>query len=342
MLAPLVAQEHAHAIFGGRPGQWVVLTADADEQRARARADRIAEALESSVAAGDAQGFDALATFAPALATQRARLAERDTLDLPSRRAGLESALRDAGFALDACAPALDAFAHPSQALLDGAGAVGDMGAALSWIEGRHVAADHGQTLVATYVRPTGDAAADARLRATIAAVDPASSVTGFGAIDRALHDILARDLLLVGAVALVVVAVAMRLALRSARHALVALATLACEMGFVGLAMRALAVRWHVYDALVLPVLFGVTIDESMFLLFASRDGSVESGLRAQGPLVAATALTTAAGFAALLACRFDGLRDLGMVGALGVLAGLAAALVVVPSALVLLGRSK
>ena len=103
---------------------------------------------------------------------------------------------------------------------------------------------------------------------------------------------------------------------------------------------MRALAVRWHVYDALVLPVLFGVTIDESMFLLFASADGGIQRGLRVQGPLVAATALTTAAGFAALLACQFDGLRDLGMVGALGVLAGLIAALVVVPSSLVLLGR--
>jgi predicted RND superfamily exporter protein len=103
---------------------------------------------------------------------------------------------------------------------------------------------------------------------------------------------------------------------------------------------MRALAVRWHVYDALVLPVLFGVTIDESMFLLYASTAGSIQSGLRAQGPLVAATALTTAAGFAALLACRFDGLHDLGMVGALGVLAGLVAALIVVPSSLTLLRR--
>jgi uncharacterized protein len=147
----------------------------------------------------------------------------------------------------------------------------------------------------------------------------------------------------LVGGVALVVVAIAMRLALRSARHALVALATLACEMGVVGLAMRLLGVRWHVYDALVLPVLFGVTIDESMFLLHAARDHSMSEALRSQGPLVAATALTTAAGFVALVACRFDGLRDLGMVGTIGVLAGLAAALVVVPAAQrVLAGRSK
>jgi hypothetical protein len=48
----------------------------------------------------------------------------------------------------------------------------------------------------------------------------------------------------------------------------------------------------------------------------------------------VAATGLTTAAGFVALVACRFDGLRDLGAVGAIGVLAGLVAALIVVPAA--------
>jgi predicted RND superfamily exporter protein len=192
-----------------------------------------------------------------------------------------------------------------------------------------------GETLVATYVRPAGDAAASAGLRAAILAADPGSAVTGFDAIDRALREALGRDLLLVGGVALVVVAVAMRLALRSVRHALVALATLACEMALVGVAMRVLAVRWHVYDALVLPVLFGVTIDESMFLLYAARVRSLDDAMRTQGPLVAATALTTAAGFAALVACRFDGLSDLGLVGALGVLAGLVAALVVVPAAL-------
>jgi predicted RND superfamily exporter protein len=340
-LPPLVAQEHVHAIFGGRPGQWIVVTADADEQHARARADRVAEALEPLVAAGDAQGFDALVTFSPSSATQRARLAERDGLDLPSRRGELESALRDAGFDVEACAPALDAFAHPSQPQVEAAARDSAAEDALSWIRARHVASDREETLVATYVRPTGDAAANARLRAAILAVDPSSAVTGFDAIDRAMRDILGRDLVLVGAVALIVVAIAMRLALRSTRHALVALATLACEMGLVGLAMRALAVRWHVYDALVLPVLFGVTIDESMFLLHSPPSGpapSMRERLHTQGPLVAATALTTAAGFAALIACRYEGLRDLGMVGALGVLAGLVAALVVVPSAVVLL----
>jgi uncharacterized protein len=330
-LAPLAVEARIHALFGGRAGQWMVLTTDADEERARTRADHLAEVLEGLQDTALVQGFDALATFAPSATTQRARLAARDALDLPSRRDALAAALRDTGFSLDAFAPALEAFAHPSREVGGDRGAEGP----LSWIFARHLAHDGGQTLVATFVRPTGDAATDAHLRAAILAADPGSAVTGFDAIDRALRDVLARDLVLVGGVALVVVAVAMRLALRSARGAAVALATLACEMALVGVAMRVLSVRWHVYDALVLPVLFGVTIDESMFLLHAARDRPLEEALRSQGPLVAATALTTAAGFAALVACRFDGLRDLGLVGTLGVLAGLVAALVVVPAAL-------
>jgi predicted exporter len=329
-LEPLAVEEHIHAVFGGRRGQWIVLTTDADEERARTRADHVAEALEAAKGAGLVDGFDALTTFAPSPTTEQARLAERDALDLPSRRDALAAALRDAGFSVDGFAAALDAFAHPSHAA-----PTVDPGGPLSWLFARHLAHDGGETLVATYVRPAGDAASNVRLRAAILAADPGSAVTGFDAIDRALREALGRDLVLVGGVALAVVALAMRLALRSIRHALVALATLVCEMALVGVAMRVLAVRWHVYDALVLPVLFGVTIDESMFLLFAARARPLEEALRAQGPLVAATALTTAAGFAALVPCRFDGLRDLGLVGTLGVLAGLLAALVVVPAAL-------
>jgi predicted RND superfamily exporter protein len=341
-LAPLVAEDHVQAIFGGRSGQWIVLSADRDREVARARSDRIAEALEPLAHAGVVDGYDALGTFAPAVATQRARLAERDALDLPSRRDALAEALQSVGFDVDACAPALDALSHPSREVLaaDAAGGAVDTAGARSWLYARHVAQDDGETLVATYVRPTGDASADARARAAILQADPAAAITGLDAIDRSLRASLGRDLVLVGVVALVVVAVAMRLALRSARLALVAIATLACEMGVVGLAMRALSVQWHVYDALVVPVLFGVTIDESMFLLDAAREGGRAGALRDQAPLVAATALTTAAGFAALVGCRFPGLRDLGSVGTIGVLAGLVAALVVVPSALRLLGK--
>jgi uncharacterized protein len=331
-LAPLVAQAHVYALFGGEPGQWIVLSTDREEEPARARADAVAEALEPLAADGTIDGFDALATFLPCATSQRARLTVRDALDLPSRAGALAAALREAGFDVEACAPALSSFVHPSTRVVV---PDADADAALSWLSGRHLARDREGFLAATYVRPTGDAAAQDRARKAILAADPRAMITGFDAIDRALREVLGRDLLLVGGVTLGIVAIAMRLALRSGGYALIALATLVCEMASVGVAMRLLTVRWHVYDALVLPVLFGVTIDESMFLLDAARGRSIRAALSAQGPLVAATALTTAAGFSALAGCRFDGLRDLGTVGAFGVLSGLVAALVVVPAAL-------
>jgi len=333
-LAPLAAADHVRMLFGGPSREWVVLSIDQEEDKARLRADRLAEALEPLVGEG-LDGFDALATFAPSAGIQAMRLAERDRLDLPARRGAFESALRDEGFDLEACAPALQAFATPSR---EATPASGDVDPALAWLRARHVARDGSDTLAATFVRVSEGRAAAERARAAILSADPGAVITGFDSIDRGLRDALGRDLGVVGGAALVIVAIGLRLALRSARQTLVALATLVCELGVVGLAMRVLAVRWHVYDALVLPVLFGVTIDESMFLLHATREGSIRRALEHQGPLVAATALTTAAGFAALIACRFPGLRDLGVVGTVGVLAGLVAALVVVPSALLVI----
>jgi hypothetical protein len=60
---------------------------------------------------------------------------------------------------------------------------------------------------------------------------------------------------------------------------------------------------------------------------------------LRDEGPPIAATALTTTAGFAALAFSDFDGLRDLGLAGALGSTAGLVMALTIVPVGLRLFG---
>jgi predicted RND superfamily exporter protein len=339
-LAPLATQEEIYRLFGGRPGQWVVLSIDKSKEIAAERSDRIAEALEPLARDGTVEGFDALAAVLPARATQERRLAERDALDLPGRREELRAALVDRGFDPEGCAPAFAAFEHPSHDL-----ATLDRATAARWIVLRHLATEGDDTLAATYVRPRGTREADARALAAIHAADPDAIVTGYPFLETELRAVLARDLPRIAIVALVLVALALRTMLGRARDVLLALSAIVAELACVGLAMRALHLGWHVYDALVLPVLVGVTIDESMFLLAAARDAgervdAVDRALVAQGPLVVSTGLTTAAGFAALLACRFDGLRDLGAVGTLGVILGLAAALLVVPAGLRLAKR--
>ncbi len=338
-LEPLATQAEIYRLFGGRPGQWIVLSIDAQSDRASARADAVSDALEPLAADHTILGFDSLAPYAPARATARARLARRDTLDLPNRRADLAKALTEKGFDLDACAPALAAFDHPSALGVGGASPDAER-TPIDWLVARHVAQDGGETLAATFVRPLRETGADARALAAIRSADPGAIVTGYPYLEKELEDSLAHDLPRVGLVAFLLVAIALRAVLGRARDVTLAFVTIAAEIGAVALAMRVLHLRWHVYDALVLPVLIGVTIDESMFLLSAARDrvgeaDPVTGALKAQGPLVTSTAVTTAAGFAALLACRFDGLADLGAVGTLGVLIGLVAALVVVPAGL-------
>jgi predicted RND superfamily exporter protein len=341
-LAPLATQETIYQLFGGRPGQWLVIAEEpAGVARAEERVDAVAEALDPLVQDGTIDGYDSLASFAPAVSTQEMRLAERDLLDLPRRVGALRAALVDAGFDPEACAPALAAFAKPSRETL----------ASLSerdsvrWLVARHLRPDpeHGFMAV-TYLRPKGDPDRDARALAAIARADPGTLVTGYPYLEIALRESLSRDLPKIALVACVVVAIALRAMLGRMLDVVIALSTIVVEIAAVALLMRAFAIPWHVYDALVLPVLVGVTIDESMFLLHAARQGEKEgktgdalilAALGQQGPLVVATALTTTAGFAALLFCKFEGLFDLGAVGALGVILGLVAALVIVPAGL-------
>jgi len=363
-LAPLIVQDEIYSLFGGQPGQWIVLAIDRDPTRATERMDRVAEALDQLESDGAIAGWDALTRFAPAPATQRARLTARDALNLPEASTRLEEALRDRGFDIDACAPALKALAHPSSEVLPIDVDAGPEGGPLAWLVSRHrntEPGEHGDTIVASYVRPRGDEAADARALAAIRAADPGAIVTGYAHLEAALKRSLAHDLPRVALLALVVVAITLRAALGRGRvtEVALALATVIVELALVAGLMRLMHIGWHIYDALVVPVLIGITIDEAMFLLHATHaprerrsgdarddgDGGGDDAnpdadaiaftLRAQGPLVASTALTTAAGFAALLACRFSGLFDLGAVGALGSVSGLACALILVPAGL-------
>src|SRR6185295_16849459 len=89
----LATYDRIYEIFGGTRGQLVIVSTS------RARADALAEAAEALQASGTIAGYDAVSRFAPSIEAQRARLAERDALDLPARRATLEHALATEGFA---------------------------------------------------------------------------------------------------------------------------------------------------------------------------------------------------------------------------------------------------
>jgi hypothetical protein len=338
-LAPIRTYDAIDQLYGGTKGEWIALTHGATRDEAAARADAVAEAAETRESPTDGEGeivgVDALTAFAPATATQRARLAERDHLDLPGRVGELEAALLRAGFDRDACAQAADAFRHPSSQIVPL-----DEAAPPAVLE-RYLAPDHAGRFVAVafvHPRPSQGARDLENAQMILRAADPEAVVTSFAELEARLHAILANDLPKVAIVAALLVLVALRALLGRFRAVLLALLILGLELVALAVLMRAFHVRWHVYDALVVPVLLGITMDEAVFLLDEAGRHGMQAALERQGPRVAATALTTAAGFAALLACKFDGLFDVGAVGALGSTLGLLAALGVVTVAL---GRS-
>lgn len=331
-LPSLAAQEEAIKLTAGTPGevQLTITQTGNDPQSVLARAELLAHALPPAN-----RVVESIAPWMPSRKTIEARFAERDAVLRPD---ALQKMLTDVGFANDAFAPALEHLRRP--ATVDMALNVvsrlreGPLAPLLSRHVARHPISR--ETIVATYVR--GPALDASKLAAEVSAIDPEAVVTGYPVLENSLKAALARDLPRVAIVALILVALALRSVLKNAREVLVALIALAVELLAVALFVRVLHVRVHVYDALVLPVLVGITVDESMFLLHALRKGDAVSAIRREGRAIVTTALTTAAGFAALLTCGFPGLRDLGTIGVLGTIAGLLASLVVVPAAAAIL----
>ncbi|MGZ3422415.1 MAG: MMPL family transporter [Polyangiales bacterium] len=330
-LPSLLAQEEAIRLTSGAAGevQLTITQTGRDEEEVLARAEILGSKLDPKNRA-----IESIAPWIPSQATLRSRLEARDRL-LAGKADDLKRLLGEVGFAIEPFSGAIDHLKHPATLETATAAVKKLREGPLAALVARHVARHPktGEVIVATYVRGPGlDADALAR---EVATIDPQAVVTGYPVLEQSLKSALARDLPRVAIVALILVAIALRSVLRSAREVFVALIALAVELLLVALAVRVLHVRVHVYDALVLPVLLGITVDESMFLLHALREGrGTEAAVKREGRAIVTTATTTAAGFAALLGCGFPGLRDLGTVGVLGTLAGLVASLVVVPAA--------
>jgi predicted RND superfamily exporter protein len=333
-LEPLNVQQEIYDTFGGRSGQWVLLTADADREKARERADRVADAL--SRVSSHMESIDTLTAIAPAPSTQRSRFAERDALDMPAKSAELERALTDVGFAPERFTKVLEEMKNPPADLIpiedlepDGVSSI---------MLSRYLGEDGGDAIVVQYLLPKlgeDSAAHVAAIEEAIRSADPETYITGYGRLERSLKQSLLTDMPRIGLVAGFLVLLALAFALRRTRDVVLAGGVVLAEIGIVLFAIRIFDVPLHAYDALVLPVLLGITVDEGMFLLFRAREtgDQIDETLRREGPPVATTALTTAAGFGGLILCDFDGLQHLGMVGAIGSVSGLIVALIVGPA---------
>ncbi len=141
----------------------------------------------------------------------------------------------------------------------------------------------------------------------------------------------------------------------RSLRDASLALLPTALGWGWMIVAMRALGLQFDVANIVTLPLVLGVGIAYGVHLMHRIREGDpkpgssapssipdIDDAIRGTGGAIMIAALTTVAGFAALMVPDYGGMRSLGAVMVLGILTCLLATVAVLPAVLLLVRRAK
>lgn len=359
-LAPLRTQDELFARFGGRPGQWLALVGPGPREEVLVAGDRVAERLAALQAVGRVAGYEALTTIMPAEATQRARLEGRPRASLERAARLLGESLERRGFARAPFEPAIEALRSPSMRTTPVA--AHSVGGAL--LLDRHLARTRDGWLAALPVHPPPGAEPAylaSVLTSALRDVRVAGRgvvLTGYPLLEAEVATALRRSFPWVAGVAALLVLVVVVIALGGGGHArspvsaaaaaFVALAAIVAELALVMIVLRVAGVSLDAYALLALPVVVGITIDETLFVLHATRartEGAadvrerVAGAVRETGRATLGTTATAVAAFAPLVGCEFDGLRSIGWVGATGAASGLVVALVVVPALVRVLG---
>jgi predicted RND superfamily exporter protein len=131
---------------------------------------------------------------------------------------------------------------------------------------------------------------------------------------------------------------VVLLIALRSVLGAIICMLTLGVAFALTAGAMVLTNTKVGMYNMIVLPAVLGVSIDGAIHLyhrFHESKDGNLGHVMRTTGSAVVAAALTTAGGFAGLLFQHHLGIRSIGELALIGILAALVAVFCLMPTLL-------
>jgi len=203
----------------------------------------------------------------------------------------------------------------------------------------RHIAAVDGGYAVATFVtlraKRGGEDAGD-RYAAAVRAlgVDTLAGVTlgASGSIDRFTRR-LQRDALVATSLAFLLIVALLGGHFRSVRAILLCIVPLGAGLAAIAVAMVAFGIPLGVLTMTVAPILVGLGVDDGIHVVDRLLDGqAVEAVLREAGGSMTLTTVTSVVAFSSLALARFPGLWEVGVLGAVGLVAALAASLHLVP----------
>jgi predicted RND superfamily exporter protein len=152
----------------------------------------------------------------------------------------------------------------------------------------------------------------------------------------------LRHDILLATVAAFVMVGLLLLLQFRRVVPALLCLLPLVCGIAAVLGAMALLGIELNVLTMAIAPLMVGLCVDDGIHLVERLERGESRlEVMRDSGAAIIITTLTTVTGFAALVFARFPGIRELGLIGSIGILVALVASLQLVPMCHALLKKA-
>ncbi|MGH7897899.1 MAG: MMPL family transporter, partial [Candidatus Binatia bacterium] len=217
-------------------------------------------------------------------------------------------------------------------------------GGPLEGLIDQHLRSRNGETVVATYFMPapgTSLGAVRDRLRAELPGLE--MIVTGRELVEREFRDLLERELLWFLGAALALNLAVVFYSERSFARGLATFApTLAALLIYLG-AIGALDIAIDPVNLIVLPLLIGLGVDDSVYLVAHSRSagGLGEGARRGAMPLLCAVA-TTVAGFGSLGLSRYPALARLGWLATFALLLCAIATMVLIPVLISVLGERR
>ncbi len=147
-------------------------------------------------------------------------------------------------------------------------------------------------------------------------------SITGSESVESEILRIVKEDLFLLTPVALLLIFLIVFLDLRAWRTTLMTLAPLVMGMTWLIGAMSLFGIRIHFVNAVVLPMIIGMGIDNGVHLMHRyqeDRRKDVGYALRTTGRPMILCSLTTMIGFGSLVTARYQALSTMGWITILG-----------------------
>ncbi|MCX8117980.1 MAG: MMPL family transporter [Desulfobacterota bacterium] len=167
-------------------------------------------------------------------------------------------------------------------------------------------------------------------------------SVTGAERVEAEILRLIREDLFLLSPLSFLMILLLVFSHFRKWRVALLTLVPLATGLTWMLGAMGLLGIRINFVNAVVLPMIIGMGIDNSIHLMHRYLEQGAKDpaqALRTTGRAMTMCTVTTMLGFGSLVTARYQALTSMGWVTLLGMGSCLIGSLVLLPSMLMLLG---